>query len=37
MLTIHEAIGTAVWAYRFGDRRFEDQGHRMINDALMLF
>lgn len=28
------AIGTAVWAYQVGDERFEQQGHRMIADAL---
>lgn len=37
MLAMHEAIGTAAWAYQFGDERFENQGHRMINDALALF
>ncbi len=31
---VREAIGTAVWAYRVGDERFEAQGHRMIVDAL---
>lgn len=28
------AIGTAVWAYQVGDERFEQQGHRMIAEAL---
>lgn len=28
--SIREAIGTAVWAYRVKDARFEEQGHRMI-------
>ncbi|MFS0901325.1 phosphotransferase [Mycolicibacterium litorale] len=37
MLALHEAIGTAVWAYQVGDKRFEDQGHRMLADALRLF
>ena len=37
MLAVHEAIGTAVWAYQVGDERFENQGHRMIADALTLF
>ncbi|WJK39487.1 phosphotransferase [Solwaraspora sp. WMMA2056] len=31
---VREAIGTAAWAYRVGDERFEAQGHRMIADAL---
>ena len=29
-----EAIGTAVWAHNAGDERFEQQGHRMIAEAL---
>jgi hypothetical protein len=37
MLALHEAIGTAVWAHQSGDERFENQGHRMIDDALTLF
>lgn len=31
---ICEAIGTAVWAYQVGDVAFEQQGHRMIAEAL---
>ena len=31
---IREAIGTAVWAYQVGDEPFEQQGHRMIAEAL---
>ncbi|BCJ49231.1 hypothetical protein Asp14428_07060 [Actinoplanes sp. NBRC 14428] len=31
---VREAIGTAAWAYRVGDERFEAQGHRMIADCL---
>ena len=31
---VREAIGTAGWAYRVGDERFEAQGHQMICDAL---
>jgi hypothetical protein len=31
---IREAIGTAVWAYRVHDEPFEQQGHRMIAEAL---
>lgn len=31
---IREAIGTAVWAYQVGAERFEQQGHRMITEAL---
>lgn len=33
-LRVREAIGTAVWAHRVGDERFEQQGHRMIAEAL---
>jgi len=28
------SIGTAVWAYQVGDEAFEQQGHRMIAEAL---
>lgn len=31
---VREAIGTAVWAHLVGDEDFEQQGHRMIADAL---
>lgn len=31
---LREAIGTAVWAFRVGDEAFEQQGHRMVADAL---
>lgn len=37
MLILHEAIGTAVWAFQVGDERFEGQGHRMIGEALARF
>jgi hypothetical protein len=37
MSALHEAIGTAVWAYQVGDRPFETQGHQMIANALALF
>lgn len=33
-LLVHEAVGTAVWAYQVGDEQFEQQGHRMIAEAL---
>lgn len=33
---IREAIGTAAWAYKVGDERFEAQGHRMIAESLPL-
>ncbi len=33
-IRVREAIGTAVWAYQVGDERFEQQGHRMIAEAL---
>ncbi|ROS77790.1 aminoglycoside phosphotransferase [Curtobacterium sp. PhB130] len=36
-LQLREAVGTAVWAYAVGDERFEDQGHRMLADALAAF
>jgi hypothetical protein len=31
---LREAIGTAVWAYEVHDDPFEQQGHRMITEAL---
>lgn len=31
---IREAIGTAAWAYQVGAESFEQQGHRMIAEAL---
>jgi thiamine kinase-like enzyme len=31
---VREAIGTAAWAYQVGDELFEQQGHRMIAEAL---
>jgi hypothetical protein len=31
---LREAIGTAVWAYQVRDDGFEQQGHRMIGEAL---
>jgi hypothetical protein len=34
ILLIREAIGTAVWAYKVGDEKFEMEGHRMIEDAI---
>lgn len=34
LVLLREAIGTAVWAYQAGDEAFEQQGHRMIEDAL---
>jgi len=37
LITLHEAIGTAVWAYQVGDEPFENEGHRMIANALDLF
>jgi hypothetical protein len=36
-LAIHEAIGTAAWAHQVGDEPFEQQGHRMIAEALERF
>lgn len=37
MTAVHHAVGTAVWAYQVGDETFENQGHRMIAEALELF
>ena len=31
---IREAVGTAAWAYRVHEEQFEQQGHRMIAEAL---
>jgi hypothetical protein len=31
---VREAIGTAVWAHQVGDGPFEQEGHRMIAEAL---
>lgn len=31
---LREGVGTAVWAYDVGDQQFEQQGHRMIAEAL---
>lgn len=31
-----EAIGTAAWAHQVGDRRFEAEGHRMIEQVVPL-
>ena len=33
-LCVSEAVGTAVWAFQVGEESFEQQGHRMIADAL---
>lgn len=37
MFALHEAVGTAVWAHQVGDETFEQQGHRMVAEALTLF
>ena len=34
---LREAVATAAWAYQAGDQRFEEQGHRMLRDALVKF
>ena len=31
---VREAIGTAAWAYQVGAEAFEQQGHRMLADAM---
>lgn len=33
-LRVREAVGTAAWAHKVGDKAFEAQGHRMIADVL---
>jgi tRNA A-37 threonylcarbamoyl transferase component Bud32 len=37
LVQLSEAVGTAAWAYQVGDERFEEQGHRMLAEALDLF
>ncbi|MGC0365910.1 hypothetical protein ABH922_003894 [Rhodococcus sp. 27YEA15] len=37
LLSLREAVGTAVWAYQVGDTSFERPGRRMIEEALELF
>ncbi|UUL76209.1 phosphotransferase [Pseudarthrobacter sp. Fe7] len=34
VMQLREAVSTAAWAYRVGDHKFEEQGHRMLRDAL---
>ncbi|WP_251450992.1 aminoglycoside phosphotransferase family protein [Microbacterium sp. Marseille-Q6648] len=34
---LREAVSTAVWAYLVGDRAFEQEGHRMLDEAVGLF
>lgn len=34
---LREAISTAAWAYTVGDEDFEEQGHRMLGEALARF
>lgn len=34
---LREAVGTAVWAHQVGDADFEQQGHRMVDQALALY
>ncbi|WIB00128.1 aminoglycoside phosphotransferase family protein [Curtobacterium sp. MCBA15_012] len=36
-IQLREAVGTAVWAHEVGDAGFEEQGHRMLDDALAAF
>ncbi|BAS09318.1 hypothetical protein AHiyo4_27400 [Arthrobacter sp. Hiyo4] len=31
---LREAVSTAAWAFQVGDHEFEEQGHRMLSDAL---
>ena len=37
VMQLREAVSTAAWAYRVGDQKFEEQGHRMLRDALGKF
>lgn len=37
LVQLSEAVGTAAWAYQVGDEDFEQQGHRMLAEALDLF
>ena len=34
LVRLREAIATAAWAHQVGDEQFEEQGHRMIREAL---
>lgn len=34
ILQLREAVGTAAWAFQVGDEGFEEQGHRMLAEAL---
>ncbi len=34
---LREAVGTAVWAFHVGDELFEQQGHRMLREAIEHF
>ncbi len=34
---LREAVGTAVWAHQVGDDPFEQQGQRMLREALQHF
>lgn len=36
-MLVREAVGTAVWAREVGDHAFEQQGHRMLAEALDLY
>lgn len=37
VMLLREAVSTAAWAYHVGDDGFEEQGHRMLRDALANF
>ena len=34
---LRQAVGTACWAYKVGDEAFEQQGHRMLAEALAAY
>ena len=34
LVRLREASATAAWAHQVGDEQFEEQGHRMIHEAL---
>lgn len=37
LILLREAIGTAVWAFQVGEDSFEQQGHRLLGEALARF
>lgn len=37
LMLLREAVSTSAWAFHVGDHKFEEQGHRMLVDALANF